>query len=217
MKSIRWKYSKPSADVQDEALSIARQDSRLQKIVSDTTLSLKKNPPRQNCALCSSSLHSAQNIKHRDLLFRHCSNCGHVQSFNSVTEDYEKLVSESLGYEEIYPDLSVLEYESRCERIYEPKAKWLFECLKSIEIDPTKLRWCDVGCGSGMFLKALQNAGVHELKGFDVNSHNLKIAEKFIGASSIGKNQSGVENVFNIHDADIYTSFFVLEHVRGDS
>ena len=212
---MRWKYSKPSVDVENEALNIEKQDRYLQRIVSETTAALKINPVRRYCVLCNKPLDFCEDIYHRSIKFKQCKNCGHVQSFNSVTDAYESLVSKTLGYDEIYPNLSSSEYESRCARVYEPKANWVFQCLSRLDIEPLNLRWCDVGCGSGMFLKALQNSGVSQFKGFDVDEHNLSIARQFVGTERIEKNTGGVERIFDTFEADIYTSFFVLEHIEN--
>ena len=69
-----------------------------------------------------------------------------------------------------------------------------------------------MGCGSGMFLKALQNSGVSQFKGFDVDEHNLSIARQFVGTERIEKIQEGL-NAFSTLSRRY--RFFVLEHIEN--
>lgn len=214
---MRYKYSKSAVDVQLEGANILAQDTELQKTILEVTALLKEYPSRSRCIVCVNELEESEVFQHRDIPFKYCSQCGHVQTFHEVDETYDQAISKSLGYEVIYPELDQEAYNSRCTRIYEPKARWIIESLKESSIIPAELKWCDVGCGAGYFLKSLQNAGCKNIQGLDIDAHNLKIAQDVLGDEIVTQNPYSFGQVFaNIH-ADIYTSFFVLEHITNTS
>lgn len=209
-----YKYSKSSGDIKREGASISAQENALQKTVSDVTARIPYYPQRQICLLCHHDLTQSDIFTHRDVSFRHCGTCGHIQTLHDVDETYEREAFKALGYEGIYPALNTDAYNSRCARIYTPKADWIFEALKQNSVDPLALKWCDIGCGAGYFLKSLRDMGCQKIHGVDVDAHNLKIAQEVLGQDVVALNPHSFDQTFTNIDADIYTAFFVLEHIK---
>lgn len=139
-----------------------------------------------------------------------CGTCGHVATRHLPGADYDTLVHKALGYEGIYPEMDAAAYDARTRRVYTPKAEWIFESLIA---DPKALSWCDIGCGAGNFLKSLQSLGCSRLSGVDIDAHNLSIAEKMVGTNIVHRHDGTLDQVFQKFPADIYTAFFVFEHV----
>ena len=212
---MRYKYSKPSGDSSPEGANIISQEHALQKIIEEVTARISTYPERTYCLLCGEGLQNSDTFKHRDILFKHCNTCGHMQTLNAVDHTYEQAALKALGYKKIYPAIDVEAYKSRCERIYKPKAQWIFESIKDISINPKCLKWCDIDCGAGYFLKSLQDLGCHKIQGVDIDEHNLRIAGKMVGEGILDFNSDPFERTFTNIDADIYTAFFVLEHIAS--
>lgn len=196
---------------------IADQDQELQKIVAETTALLQSYPPRSTCLLCAHSLADSATFQHRGVLFYECGRCHHVQSRNDPDEHYEQTVSKVLGYEGVYPALDMENYKRRCDRIYQPKADWLFDALHESGKNPAKLSWCDIGCGTGSFLYALKQSGCTSLYGIDRDEHNLKIAQDILGDDTVARHTGSFAQALRKKEADIYSAFFVLEHVKEAS
>lgn len=206
-------YSKPSGDVRKESLSIIKQEQSLQRTITEITALLVNYPVRDNCLLCRCALAGSEIFLHRGTPFYECRHCHHIQTQNNPDSTYEKAVSQALGYEGVYPALNIENYKKRCERIYRPKADWIFETLRKDDKDPCRLTWCDIGCGTGSFLYALQEMGCQNLYGIDRDEHNLKIAQDVLGNSIVSRHAGSFAQALHSHSADIYSAFFVLEHV----
>tara|TARA_R110000796_G_scaffold11478_2_gene38261 strand:+ start:166913 stop:167950 length:1038 start_codon:yes stop_codon:yes gene_type:complete len=208
------KYSKPIGDVSTEKSRIVEMEHALRKTVSEVTRNLEKFPRRQSCLLCGEAADSAEQFFHRKVEFLRCSNCGHIQSFNVPTLEYDRIVSDSLGYSGIYPDTSKKDYDSRIQRVYEPKLAWMLEALGN---EPQRLKdsaWLDIGCGTGSFLSALKEKGFSNYHGVDVDQHNLSIAQKYLGKDVVSESAKSVGEIIASTEADVITAFFVLEHVE---
>lgn len=162
------------------------------------------------CPLCGGGLSGASVFSHRDVDMVLCGICGHVATRHLPGTDYDARVHKALGYEGIYPAVNEAAYAARTERVYTPKAQWIFESLPG---DPKTLTWCDIGCGAGNFLKSLQSMDCTRLSGVDIDEHNLSIAEKMVGTNIVRRHDGTLDQVFQKFPADIYTAFFVFEHV----
>lgn len=211
------KYSKSAGDIRREGAGIIAQELSLQQTVLEVTGLLAQYPDRARCIVCEGNLQNSDIFLHRDIPFKHCTRCGHIQTAQEPDEHYEQAASMALGYEGIYPELNQKDYQSRCERIYAPKADWIFESLAETSRKPADLKWCDLGCGAGYFLKSLQNVGCSQIRGLDVDKHNLDIAQKMLDEDVVSLNPYSFDQSIANVEADIYTAFFVLEHIRDTS
>jgi SAM-dependent methyltransferase len=70
---------------------------------------------------------------------------------------------------------------------------------------PKTARICDIGCGYGLALHQLREAGFEHLAGIEKSEHRRRIS------GELGANV--VESMSAIGIADVFTSFHVLEHV----
>lgn len=211
---MRFKYSKSSSDIKREGSIIYEQEKNLQNSVLKITEKIFTYPLREHCILCESHLEQSDIFHHREIPFKHCNNCGHIQTLHHVDASYEELAMEELGYKGIYPKLEKEEYNSRCKRIYKPKAEWIFDALFGLKIDPQTIKWCDIGCGAGYFIKSLQELGCSDVYGVDIDEHNLNIAEEVLGKDAVFFNDHSFDQTFIECQADIYSAFFVLEHIE---
>ena len=88
---MRYKYSKPSGDISREGADIIAQEHALQKTIIEVTALIKNYPERTNCVLCNNNnLKNSDTFIHRDIHFKHCGTCGHMQTLHAVDDTYEQ-------------------------------------------------------------------------------------------------------------------------------
>ncbi|WP_417613232.1 class I SAM-dependent methyltransferase [Owenweeksia hongkongensis] len=208
------KYSKPIGDVSTEKERIVEMEYALRKTVSEVTCNLIDFPRRKSCLLCGGGVDSADQFLHRKVSFLRCAKCGHIQSANSPTAEYDRIVHDALGYSGIYPDTSKEDYDSRIQRVYEPKLAWMLEALADERQRLREASWLDIGCGAGYFLSALKEKGISNCHGVDIDQHNLSIARKYLGQDVVSESAQTVGKIIASTKANVITAFFVLEHVE---
>jgi cyclopropane fatty-acyl-phospholipid synthase-like methyltransferase len=215
MKARKIKFSKSIGDVVSEKNRIVDMESRLQAIVVEATGHLSSYPDRRNCLLCGSDVALAEQFLHRKIKFLHCHNCGHVQTQCEPDGQYEEIVASALGYKEIYPDSSWEDFQSRTERVYQPKLEWIIEGLgaRATKAELANLSWLDIGCGAGYFLNALIKNGFSNCAGTDLDVHNLAVAEKYLDGGQVFQSETSVADTIKNAASDVITAFYVLEHV----
>jgi 2-polyprenyl-3-methyl-5-hydroxy-6-metoxy-1,4-benzoquinol methylase len=70
-----------------------------------------------------------------------------------------------------------------------------------------------MGAGAGYFLSCLLDAGIRNIKGFDINKDLLQIATTHVPEKYLFHYKGKLSEAINAFPADIYTAFFVLEHI----
>jgi len=78
---------------------------------------------------------------------------------------------------------------------------------------PGNSKYCEIGCGVGLFLKTLETLGV-VCVGFDCSYENIRLAKKSIKSPLIRLEE---KNLFEIEEKfDVVFLFEVLEHIEND-
>lgn len=211
---MRTDYSKPSADISVEALRLQLEDQDILATQKSLTLILEQANPRSACLLCGGSLDAGGPYRHRDVPYLFCSTCGHLQTKVQPPLGYPYEFS-GQGFDVIYPKLDPEAYRSRRDRVYMPKLDWACSCIS--EANPTRelndSSWCEIGCGAGYFLNALQSKGVRSLKGLDADRELVSIANQMLGNTYVEHTADLLVDL-RVANADIYVAFFVLEHIE---
>jgi len=120
-----------------------------------------------------------------------------------------------INYQVIYPKLNKREFNDRKNRIYQKKLDWMFDSLKKIGFSERNLKdmiWIDIGCGSGYFLKSLEDKKIKRFAGFDKDRAMINIANQNLNKKNAYLFEGPMEEGLTRFKADIYTSFFVIEH-----
>lgn len=208
---MKIKYSKKSSDINKEynlSLKMDRELFEKQKTISNKLLKYRK---RKKCILCANKLKGEQ-FQHRNIHFVVCEVCGHIQTMKIPPSDYPNIEMKT-----IYPNLNKTDYIDRKTRIYEPKLKWIIDCLNDMGYtlkQIKELKWFEMGVGAGYFLYSLKEMGILKIKGIDSDEGMVSISNSFLEKNNIvdlyKKNLSTSLCDFK---ADIYISFFVLEHI----
>ena len=213
---MQIKFSKSQKDIFTECDKMLEQSKVLFEQRKDIPKKLLDAPSRDKCVLCLSAVTDRfKEFSHRDILFITCSVCGHIQSKAKPPQGYP-----SVPFDTVYPELSAQEYASRVERIYKPKLSWIFDSLNRLDLTKEELiskSWIDLGSGAGYFLKSLKDEGVKELKGSDSNNQLVDISNKALGSTVADCTLDSLSEVVQNSSTDVYTAFFVLEHLEDVS
>ena len=208
-------YSKPAGDItQESSLLDAEAEERFKK-QQRLVATLKQFPMRQRCVCCGEPLKGPQ-FEHHGASFVECSHCGHIQTAHHPPPSYPHNVSHGISFSEVYPQLGHDEYCDKRDRIYKPKLDWVFSTLSALEYSETELctkRWLEIGSGAGYFLSAARQRGVQTIIGLEADEQLAKISQGQNPDVPTHQWEGGFDKALDDFDAEVYCSFFVLEHV----
>ena len=214
-KILIEKFSKSSNDIQNESKGIIESEKERYKNQKEISRSLKSFPKRKNCNCCGESL-GGEIFMRRKLSFIECAVCGHIQTMNMPPSDYPSRFTKTSTFSETYPQLSVSEYLDRQNRIYKPKLDWVFSSLIKLgfnEIELARKKWIEIGSGAGYFLSALRERGTCNIVGLEKDKQLYLDSVKHNSDVEIHNWNETFDKAIEIHNADIFCSFFVLEHI----
>ena len=216
---MRIDYSKPSVDIAKENVSRIQNEKKLFEEQKATSSLLLNCEDRKVCIVCNLILKGEQ-FDHRGIPFISCETCGHIMTKAMPPKGYPLSATNGLNFEKIYPKLNRTDYEDRKKRIYKPKLDWAISCLNEFGYSSEKIKqmkWTEMGCGAGYFLSALTDFGAKNISGFDADKRLVENGNEYLKVNMLhhflGELEKGMEN----YPADIYASFFVLEHLENSS
>ena len=209
-------YSKPSSDIAIESQARIAHQSELLLSQNKITSQISKFPARHFCLLCGTGCKDdfSNFYKHRAVDYFFCRNCGHFQTVALLPEDYPYSLLGS-GFESIYPNLETAQFNSRRDRIYTPKLDWALSCLQDASLfgdDDCHHSWMEIGCGAGYFLSALNERGIQNISGIDINPILVEMANKRL-LTKPAKVEVDLFSALQKTNANIIAAFYVLEHI----
>ena len=214
-KEVITRYSKPAGDVAQETSTLESEWKDRVERQQRLTAALQHFPVRKRCICCAESLQGTR-FDHHGVGFIECHQCGHIQTANQPSLGYPHDVFYGVSYSNVYPELSEQEYCSRRDRIYRPKLDWILSTMLAIGYPETgvlRKKWVEIGSGAGYFLSAANERGVRQIIGLEAD-------EKLVARSRLHNPdvttqlwKRRFENALDDFDAELYCSFFVLEHV----
>lgn len=217
---IRFDYSKPLGDLAREQNERLREEKSLldrQRLLASM---LRDAPRRPVCLLCGAPFDGADQFLHRGVPFYRCAQCRHIQTQALPPEGYPHAVEGGLSFGTIYPRLTQQEYTNRTQRIYRPKLDWILRMLDEELRDSDRaaareLRWVDMGSGAGNFLAALEEAGVRHCTGFEADIRLVEAGRDHLHAAMLDHYAGSMAGAIRRYHADVYTAFFVMEHIEN--
>lgn len=175
--------------------------------------------PREACLLCGSSFVNADEFVHRGVPFYRCGQCRHIQTQVQPPEGYPHTIEGGLSFGTIYPQLSAEEYSNRTQRIYRPKLDWMLRVLtEELNYSPEHICdmcWVDMGCGAGNFLAATEALGVRQCAGFEADAQLVQAGQEHLHTAVLDHFTGSMTDAVHQYRANIYTAFFVMEHVEN--
>ena len=128
---------------------LLKRQKRISKIYSN-------QPVRKFCKACKKKLKGDTFFNH-GIRYIQCKNCSHINGRFQDTIKYSNKIylSKSVNYSNNYRSVDIKNFSFRQKKIYNPKAKFLRDCLKTEK----KLEILDFGCGSGYFVSSLIDNG----------------------------------------------------------
>jgi len=209
-------YSKTAGDLSQENALLSSDDEHRKK-QKKLVEKLEQYPLRQQCLCCSEKLNGVQ-FTHHGPLYTECSCCSHIQTSNQPSSDYPHAIVNGNPFSMVYPSLDTEAYKNRCERIYKPKLDWIFSVLLKLGHSETALldkKWLEIGSGAGYFLSAANKKGIKNIVGLEVDEQLVDISKKSNPDVLTQLWNHEFETALDKSAADIYCSFFVLEHVSN--
>ncbi len=212
-------FSKPLGDVAEENHGHFKNNAALLERQRRISACLNNCENRFTCIVCERSLINTASFNHRSVDYIICPLCGHIQSKVQLPDDYPNRIEdeEGLTFNDIYPKLSQDKYELRKKRIYHPKLNWALDCHKELGLSRGGMinsAWLDLGCGAGYFLSALDDIGAKKTQGIEANLSLVNIANEMLDKPVVRHFSRPLTHAVKECPADIYTAFFVLEHIE---
>jgi 2-polyprenyl-3-methyl-5-hydroxy-6-metoxy-1,4-benzoquinol methylase len=203
------KYSKKSSDIEQE------DDVRLMEDLQKSkepigTIDVVEGRIRKNCVVCATHL-KGDFLFHRKIKFMVCDTCGHIQTYKILSSK-----NSDTKFSEVYPKLSLAEYNDRKKRIYLPKLEWIINSLIELGYNKDqlqKMRWTEMGAGAGYFISSLLDSGFNNVVGFDADKELVEYANSLNRGDKIKHYDGDLSNSLEQFPADIHVAFFVLEHI----
>ena len=210
-------FSKPGADVKQETEALIRDNEERLARQLEASRVLKTCPPRRECPVCGLDSAGSAPFDHRGVAQVLCPQCGHIFSRNQPPEGYPHIGAGAITYDRIYPALSPVDYASRRDRIYTPKLEFVLNCLEEggrSRAAALEARWCELGSGYGFFLDALRRAGASRIKGLEADPELVRRAGEVLGEDTVEPHQGLLSRAVENTEADVYTAWFVIEHLE---
>ena len=172
-----------------------------------------RQPRRTACKNCDGPL-SEVSFTLIGVDFLICPRCGHLNGAHEDTREYcEAVYTEADHSTEIYGDKDVDAYMSRSDTIYRPKVEFMLEALRDDGIDPTTLRYADLGAGSGHLVAAMLRSGLEAVEGFEVSPAQVSLANDMCGREVLHRvDLDETVALASRLKADVVTMVFSLEH-----
>ena len=178
----------------------------------------KMQPLRHACKMCGTTWNEGISYESHGLNYVICKKCGHVSGIYEETEEYCKnLYSDSDYGAYTYSEKDQKDYDDRLEKIYKPKASFLFEVLEQEGIDIGNIEILDIGAGSGYFVSACDDFGVFA-NGVDMSKHQINYGKKCLHNSRRNGEIRHIQNdelVLYLQQttANVISAIGVLEHL----
>ena len=203
-------YSKPPTDVAIHTARLIGDNAELLKIQTRIARALSGRPERDCCVLCSEAIASAPRFSHRQVPYRVCQTCGHLQCALLAPAGYPY---EEQDFSSIYRPLDQAAFADRTARIHTPKLQWALQAGLAAGLgDLGRRHWIELGSGAGNFIDALRKAGVDQALGLEAEPRLVEQAVLRLGAPLVKAFEGSLAEAMATHPADVYAAWFVLEH-----
>ena len=187
----------------------------VQKKISDIYI---QQPARLHCKNCNHALEVEHDFIKNNIKYKICGTCSHLNGAYEDTNDFCKIVytgDEGRDYAQAYKTSDIKDFEYRLSSIYIPKAEFLYTSLVNDDVDPHKMKYLDVGAGSGYFVGALSKIGLKNISGSEVSKYQVDFGNKMIGSNCLSVHKIDDTNeLLQSTNASVVSLMGVLEHLQ---
>jgi SAM-dependent methyltransferase len=213
MSAMMKRFSKPSGATLARQKDFLQRNDVLNSQSREAAQRLAQAPLRSRCPLCVEPVPETDRFIHRGTPYFQCVVCGHIASLN----DSERVGQDRDQYAQVYPRLSPEECRTRMEEIYHPKLEWILEaCAGQLGLTRAEMlsrSWLEIGCGEGLFLKALDESGATRFQGLGVDEHMLSRSRELLGEGRVHALDGPLGQTLLAHGPQVVVAWFVLEHI----
>ena len=212
------RYGKSSSSLLNQKKSFFDENERHVLKQQKTASIYTKQPRRVNCKNCDSVLPLSSDFTKDGIEYVLCGQCTHLNGVYEDTDEFcEAVYTTDSGkeYAGNYTSENINDYNYRTTSIYLPKAEFLCTSLLDSNINPYDLNFLDFGTGSGYFVAALKNMGVHQIYGSDVSQFQVDFGNAMIGENLLSTHRlEDTNKILRETEAQVVSMIGVLEHLQ---
>ncbi len=211
------KFSKRAKDIIELKKSYFDDDIDLWKKNIRLSQIYREQPKRKKCKNCDCLINEAPFFTKQDIDYFLCKNCMHLNGGYQDTIEYARQIylDENNNYAKTYASLEQDSWKERVKAIYQPKADFLFYCLKEHGVRYKNLYYLDVGAGSGYFVQAVANVcGYDHVIGYEPSHTQVRLANKMMGKEIVKiMDMSDLSTILQRCNSEVVSFIGVLEHL----
>ena len=212
------KYGKPSGPLINQKQSFFTHNDKHIEIQRKISNIYKKQPVRVCCKNCDKPLDIKYDFTKDGVEYKICDVCSHLNGKYEDTSEFCSVVytaDEGKDYAQNYKASDIEEFNYRLNSIYIPKAEFLFSSLVNDDKTPTKMKYLDVGAGSGHFVGALNKIGLKNISGSEVSKSQVEFGNKMIGIDYLSIHEiEDTNSLIKDANVDVISLIGVLEHLQ---
>ncbi|MCR4893041.1 MAG: class I SAM-dependent methyltransferase [Lachnospiraceae bacterium] len=207
------KYGKPIGDIVKIKNDFFSKNKEMLEMSARQADALLLQPKRTHCKICHEAISGEPLYSSQRMRYYLCPRCGHVNSENEDTEDFENRVYLVDSYENNYSEADREKYEARLKAIYMPKAEFLLERLDKEGLGPKEIRLLDDGAGSGYFVRAMRQLGTDAV-GIEISKAQVEFANRMAGEEILSQTQgTDIPEILRKTDRNVLSFIGVFEHI----
>ena len=156
-------YGKSSVSLIKQKKSFFNDNDKHVEIQRKISNIYSDQPIRLHCKNCGKPLKKEHDFVKNGIGYKICNVCTHLNGAYEDSNEFCKAVytgDEGKDYAQNYKVSDIEDFNYRLGSIYIPKAEFLYTSLVNDNISPNKLKYLDVGAGSGYFVGALDKIGL---------------------------------------------------------
>ena len=177
-----------------------------------------QQPTRLYCKNCGKPLKVEHDFIKNDIEYKICDVCTHLNGAYDDTNEFCSAVytgGEGKDYAQNYKSSDIEDFNYRLSSIYIPKAEFLYTSLMNDNVEPHKMKYLDVGAGSGYFVGALNKIGLKNISGTEVSKYQVDYGNGIMGENFLSTHKLDDTNrLLQECDADVVSFIGVLEHLQ---
>jgi 2-polyprenyl-3-methyl-5-hydroxy-6-metoxy-1,4-benzoquinol methylase len=212
-------YGKSSVSIIKQKQSFFCDNDKHVKEQKNTSSVYMQQPARLYCKNCDKLLKVDCDFIKNDIAYKICDVCTHLNGAYDDTNEFCSAVytgeGEGKDYAQNYKSSDIEDFDYRLSSVYIPKAEFLYTSLMNDNVEPHKMKYLDVGAGSGYFVGALNKIGLKNVSGTEVSKYQVDYGNGMMDKNLLSTHKLDDTNrLLQECDADVVSFIGVLEHLQ---